>query len=781
MSISSLADLLIRFRSSGADDVRRDMDRTRRAASDTDTSIKGLTDTVFKAGAAFISIKGAMDATMALTDVNRRFEKLRASLVTSTGSIEGMNVAWDSLMQYAMDTPYGIEQVTSSFIKLVNYGLTPSKEALTSYGDTAASMSKSLDQMIEAVADAATGEFERLKEFGIKAKNQGDTIVFTFRGIKTEVANSAADIERYLIDLGKNNFGGAMERQMNTLDGAIANLSDTWELFKYTMSDGTFADSAATAIDWVTSKIQEMTDYLEADGLGADWEKEKIAWRGWAADVDVTLDMVMDAFGLASDDITNSSGETTNGIVHDWSALPAQIRAYILEMINTVDNWVQHAKLAGEMVVRYLNPFEDQDLLEGERTTRKLAIDMETTINSSQIWGEVEEVKKAIKAESDAYEQRRKDLQKKRDDMKLRDDLAGFKVQGGDGANTSGTDKKAEAAAKKAAAAAEAATKKREAEFKRVKQLMFSETEAIEQAYVERNRIILENTEAGSDLQAELMKKSEEMYAREETERHDKALAKVEQIRMDLMTEEELLIEDFEKKRKLILENTELTEKQRLDLMAALSQKFQQQQRELSMQEVANMASYMSDSMGTILGFLKEAGAESNFIYKAMFAAQKAMAIPSMIVSTEQGATKALELGPVAGPVASAAIRTLGYAAVATVAGQAIAGLFDNGGYIPSGKSGIVGEYGPELVQGPAIVTSRQQTMDKINSSKSGGGSGVGVFAPVQNFYINGSGVGDAQLAAMLKQAAEAGANAGYRAVLSDVSNRGDISKQLGR
>ena len=35
-------------------------------------------------------------------------------------------------------------------------------------------MGKDLSQMIEAVADATTGEFERLKEFGIKAGKEGD-------------------------------------------------------------------------------------------------------------------------------------------------------------------------------------------------------------------------------------------------------------------------------------------------------------------------------------------------------------------------------------------------------------------------------------------------------------------------------------------------------------------------------------------------------------------------------------------------------------------------------
>lgn len=42
--------------------------------------------------------------------------------------------------------------------------------------------------------------------------------------------------------------------------------------------------------------------------------------------------------------------------------------------------------------------------------------------------------------------------------------------------------------------------------------------------------------------------------------------------------------------------------------------------------------------------------------------------------------------------------------------GWSFAGLFDSGGYIPSSQFGIVGERGPELVNGPARVTSRKQT-----------------------------------------------------------------------
>lgn len=40
----------------------------------------------------------------------------------------------------------------------------------------------------------------------------------------------------------------------------------------------------------------------------------------------------------------------------------------------------------------------------------------------------------------------------------------------------------------------------------------------------------------------------------------------------------------------------------------------------------------------------------------------------------------------------------------------AFAGMYDSGGFIPSGKFGVVGENGPELVSGPANVTSRRST-----------------------------------------------------------------------
>src|SRR5690606_31406261 len=90
---------------------------------------------------------------------------------------------------------------------------------------------KTMIDFIEAVADATTFEFERLKEFGIKAKQEGDKVFFTFRGVTTEVKKTAADVSKYLKNIGDTTFAGAMEAQMQTFRGVVAQVSDAWDQF----------------------------------------------------------------------------------------------------------------------------------------------------------------------------------------------------------------------------------------------------------------------------------------------------------------------------------------------------------------------------------------------------------------------------------------------------------------------------------------------------------------------------------------------------------------------
>lgn len=207
-------------------------------------------------------------------------ETIRTSLVTATGSVENAEKAFAGLQKFAATTPFALQEVSTAFIKLKNLGLDPSEAALTSYGNTAGAMGKSLNQMIEAVADATTGEFERLKEFGIKSKSEGNKVTFTFRGVSTTVKKNATEIEKYLRNLGDVQFAGGMERQAATIAGAFSNLQDS-----VSISLDIVGTEIARTLD-LNSRVRVFSDVIFnlAEGFKALPEpvKQFAAWAGVA-------------------------------------------------------------------------------------------------------------------------------------------------------------------------------------------------------------------------------------------------------------------------------------------------------------------------------------------------------------------------------------------------------------------------------------------------------------------------------------------------------------------
>jgi len=200
----------------------RDLQKYDKQTSGLTTSLKGLATAAAAAGVALAGLAtGAL--IKGIYDTNVEFEKLMAMLKTATGSVKLADEQFAKLQEFGATTPFQLNEVVNAFIKLKNLGLDPGMAALRDYGNIATAMGKSLDQFIEAVADAATGEFERLKEFGIKASKQGDQVTFTFKGVKTTVKNDAAAITGYLRSISEANFGTAMTDQMKTLPGLISN------------------------------------------------------------------------------------------------------------------------------------------------------------------------------------------------------------------------------------------------------------------------------------------------------------------------------------------------------------------------------------------------------------------------------------------------------------------------------------------------------------------------------------------------------------------------------
>ncbi|MCK6381891.1 MAG: hypothetical protein L6Q54_11690 [Leptospiraceae bacterium] len=222
-------------------------------ASGLSNALGGIT--ALASGAALISIGKSVINTTAT------FEKYEAVLKIALGSQKAMEDSMKMIVDLASSTPFSVDELTMSYVKLVNRGLKPSQEEITKLGDIAASQGKSFDQLVEAVLDAGTGEMERLKEFGIQAKQAGDKVQFSFRGINTVVEKTPEAIKNAIVAMGaQNGVMGSMSAISETTGGKISNMGDAMDKLALAFG-GIFKTQTKGALDLLI-KLTEGTANL---------------------------------------------------------------------------------------------------------------------------------------------------------------------------------------------------------------------------------------------------------------------------------------------------------------------------------------------------------------------------------------------------------------------------------------------------------------------------------------------------------------------------------------
>ena len=98
--------------------------------------------------------------------------------------------------------------------------------------------------------------------------------------------------------------------------------------------------------------------------------------------------------------------------------------------------------------------------------------------------------------------------------------------------------------------------------------------------------------------------------------------------------------------------------------------------------------------------------------YGEMFGLSKAFAIADTTMQIANAVAKAAATPFPANLAAMATVAASTAGLLSQIKGANFSGPFDLGGNIMAGKWGIVGEYGPEIVRGPASVTGRRETAE---------------------------------------------------------------------
>ncbi|EDV9773885.1 hypothetical protein ZV86_004683 [Salmonella enterica subsp. enterica] len=719
--MADVASLVVKVTEQGAKATSDRLDNLSKSAKVAGAAVTGLAAAVAAA---------AYKAAQELVESQRQLDKMSASLKTLTGSTQGAKQALSILQDFARDTPYGLEQAVEGFRKLVALGLTPSEEALRSYGNTASAMGKDLSQMIEAVADASTFEFERLKEFGIKAKQNQKDIEFTFQGTTTVVKKNAADIEQYLLNIGNVNFAGAMADQANTLNGAIASAEDSWSQLKMTLATSLDVGSLAEPLRYIDDLIQEINSQVASGEFVAEMKM----WGDMASEVGGAIEVSFDAaFGMVGDalnalnaawtytseSIIGSGEETASTIAESAADALDFIAQEFTAMERFFEDMVKGAQDAGRLVKAALTPGES--VAEAKNLNFQLALAMDTQRGVTDLTRR--SFREQVEAQEDLIALKRAAYDIDKEAAKA-EGLGKFKVSGTGGGTV---DDSAAKAAKKAADAFERQKKAAEDFYYQSVHLnddVFQKIQANQEEQLTKlqefygNRLLSDQQyetaktqimlEADTARQTELDKREKErlekQFSADAYVAQMQALAEGEFAELDRQYEVKLQkLNDFHEQGLIAEETYQQT-------LNAMNDTYALDRAKATGAAFGNMASNIGSALG-----------EASTAYKAFAIAQATIATYTSAIEAYKSTAAIPVVGPFLAPVAAAAAVAAGLANIGKIRSAR-----EQGGNLAAGQMSTIAERGkPEVIM-PASA-SRVRTAEQMrqimgeNGAKSGG------------------------------------------------------------
>ena len=242
------------------------IDKTKKAISSTQKGLSTLKKSVFNLKTALLGL-GAGALLISIARISARFEDLRDSLASVTGSIENGKQAFNFISDFATRTQFGVEELTRSFITLKASGIEPTEKLLRVFTDTAAVTTDQLGTL-----DALTRVFSRGVQggLGLEELNQiADRGVPIFKILEEQLGITRLEISKFgqstsgaalildALQTGLNKeFGGATETKLDNLSIATSNLqialATAADQFGEAGFTGALTDAAVKLTDFIT-------------------------------------------------------------------------------------------------------------------------------------------------------------------------------------------------------------------------------------------------------------------------------------------------------------------------------------------------------------------------------------------------------------------------------------------------------------------------------------------------------------------------------------------------
>ena len=688
------------------------------------------------------------------SDNVKAFEDLRAKLSGVTGDLQSAEKVFWELNALEDQTTISTSELSEALLYLNKFGIGVTSEDMKNLSAVSIGLNKDLASVTSAIGKAAQGRYQSLKELGIAVDDAGNTLKLSFKGVTTEVEKDTDAIKNYLSNLGKTQFSEVLEAKLQTTDAALNRFKNAWgtlqtEIFR---SDGVigqiFTNIYNQGTDMVNGlitvfKLESVQQVIKGavehifnffkilyESITGKAITFKTDWAEIWLNILNTVNLAVAKFKLLSASLI-SGFKVLAGAFDDFVYKP--IKALMNKIMREWDEWQNHFwKKIGEIGTRISAPFVSLAMDYAELSAE---VSKEMDENGSSLNDALKEREGILNEAAKDYAETLENIRKSEEELKkssegkqgesVLDNL--FGTSSGNAVNAINT------AGKKASNVIDTLKREWDSFYKSLvseSRNSLSERERLEIEYNEKN---IELQKYAAVASAEEISKAkqliDEQYQLKKKELEENAQKEYFSI---MENETELLRMETQKRIDIInqmykdnlLSATQYMEAQSklIDSYYKNAGKKKTKDTILSDESVdrvnklKDVTQNLSDAFSDMAGSMNK----SSSSYKALFAIQKGFAVASATMNAILAWSQALSDPTQMSWIAKLTQYANAIALTANIISQLRSvQMYDKGGEIKAGELGIVGEYGPELIQGPATVTSRKDTAEILNRNQS--------------------------------------------------------------
>ena len=706
------------------------------------------------AGAA---LAGIVALTRGASESVKAFEDLTSKISAVTGDMQTAEKVFWELNDLEDKTTISTQKLAESLLYLNKFGISATTKDIKDLSALSLGLNKDLETVSTAITKASQGRYNELKNLGFAVQDEGNKLSVTFKGVTSEIGKDAESIKNYLASVGETQFTKVLDSKLQTTEASLNRFKNAWgtlqtelfrsdgalgQLFRSILDSGTqmvnglitvfrlksVKDTLNSAIKSITYSISKTFEFLTGETLDFNQEWSKI----WLKIINVVKEKIAQFNVLSAAFI--STFQVIAGAFDDFLYKPIKSlwKKLTKETSEWMDNfWGKFGKtlLRGNPIYNAYRTFKDweeesndvnQQFIEQGSSFEKALQDREYAMK-----GAADSYAETLKEIANSEKELESELSKNKKTGSALDDFFG-QITGGSGAGASG-----------AASSIKNTFNKLKSEwdnfYKSLKSAFVSSLSDRQQLEIDYQDKMLTLSKFKQVASAEEIAAAKNLidqeYYRKKADLEKNALSEYYSI---MNNETELLRLETEKRIELIRQmynDNLLTAEMFAEAQSQLISEFYKKAGQVrkgkdnilsdeSIEKV-NGLKEATQSLSDAFSDMASAAGKGSKSYKALFAIQKGFAVASATMNAILAWSQALSDPSQPSWIAKLAQYANAIALTANILSQLKSvEMYDKGGFIKPGEVGIVGEIGPELIQGPAQITGRKETAELLSKNR---------------------------------------------------------------